>query len=95
MILAEIDYTIPTVAMLMVVYALVDKVIVPLIKKHKSSNESSDSDQQSSAHHERHADIQRRLAAVEAGISENWRLLSTLRTEVSVAAAILERIEKR
>jgi hypothetical protein len=91
MIFAEIDYTIPTVAMLMVVYALVDKIIVPLLRKQKSDGPTTDAD----SNRGRIADTRRRFTAIEADIRENQRLLSTLRSEISVATAILDRLEKR
>ena len=88
-ILAETDYTIPTVGLSLALYALIDKVIVPLIKKDRDdvANPSRTGQQVTND------DIKRRLGEVERDGREIRDSLSKLTTELTVAVAILKRIK--
>jgi hypothetical protein len=86
MILAELDYTIPTVGLSIALYALIDKVIVPLIAKSKNNVPRSDYVIQ---------DIRRRLDLIEKDNKEARKNLAELTTQLSVTVALLRRFDNK
>lgn len=86
---AEVDYTIPTVGLSLALYALIDKVIVPLVaRNNKDAGTTTRTCQQ--VHNE---DIRRRIGETEAEIRDLRKALFEHTTELTVAIAILKRLD--
>ena len=83
--------------LVLIVYALIDKVIVPLIKSRKpksdGSNGHSNGRQKDGIQTHLNSEFDRRISKTEDDLHKLSETMQEIRTEVAVSSEILKRIE--